>query len=252
MATVLVTGATGDLGTPTAALLREAGHEVRALSRRTGAGLVTGDLVTGAGIPEAVRGVDTIVHLASGNDESDVPATARLLEIARAEGSPRFVVISIVGIEKIPLGYYRGKLAIEKLVTESGLDHVILRATQFHQFVDMIFTAQRYLPVTFAPRLSVQPIAVDDVAARLVELVGTDAAGRVPDIGGPQVFTARELAQIWKRAVGSHKAVWPLRLPGATFAAFAAGGNLVSGSGPAYGQGTFDDYLAARYPATTL
>ncbi len=67
MTTILVTGASAQLGRPTAAGLRSAGHEVRGLSRHSGEGLVAGDLITGTGIPSALEGVQTLVHLASTN-----------------------------------------------------------------------------------------------------------------------------------------------------------------------------------------
>src|SRR3954468_12848008 len=152
MTTTLVTGATGTLGVPTVARLRAAGHDVRALSRCTGPGLLTGDLLTGAGIREAVTGVDTVLHLATGpRGRGDVEAARTLLDAATAAGAPHLVLISIVGIDDIPLGYYRDKLAIERTVRESGLPHTILRATQFHSFVEALLTAQRRCPVLLAP-----------------------------------------------------------------------------------------------------
>src|SRR3954469_7160920 len=132
MAITLVTGATGALGVPTVIRLRAAGHDVRALSRRSGPGLTTGDLLTGAGIPEAVAGAGTVLHLATGpRGKGDVQAAHRLLEAATAAGVRHLVVISIVGIDDIPLAYYRDKLAIERLVRESGMPYTVLRATQF-------------------------------------------------------------------------------------------------------------------------
>ena len=148
MTTTLVTGATGTLGVPTVARLREAGHDVRALSRGSGPDLTTGDLLTGAGIREAVAGADTVLHLATGRrGKGDVEATRTLLAAAAAAGVRHLVLISIVGIDDIPLAYYRDKVLIERLVRESGLPYSILRATQFHSFVEALFTAQRRSPV---------------------------------------------------------------------------------------------------------
>lgn len=243
MSIVLVTGATGTLGTPTTAKLREAGHEVRALSRKTGPGLTTGDLLTGEGIPAAFAGVEVVVHLATGR--KDVGQATAAFEASRGAGIRHVVLISIVGIEDIPLGYYRGKVEIEKRLVASGLPHTILRATQFHQFVDAIFSGQRRSPVILAPAFSFQPISTEEVATRLTELVGAEPAGRVADIGGPQQRTAREFAEAWKRATGSRRAIWSLRLPGRTVAGFAAGHNLVPGT--PYGTGDFDEFLAAKY-----
>lgn len=224
--------------------MRAAGYDVRALSRRTGPDLTTGDLLTGDGIPEAIAGVDTVIHLATGLN--DVGQGKAAIGAARAADVEHFILISIVGIEQIPLGYYKGKVEIERAVVESGIPHTILRATQFHQFVDAIFRGQKLSPVILAPAFSFQPISTEEVAARLAELVGAGPAGRVADIGGPEQRTARDLAGSWKRATGSRRAIWSTRMPGKTFAGYAAGHNLVPG--PAYGSRTFDAYLAERYP----
>jgi uncharacterized protein YbjT (DUF2867 family) len=245
MTTTLVTGATGALGVPTVSRLRAAGHDVRALSRRSGPGLTTGDLLTGAGIPEAVAGADTVLHLATGpRGRGDVEATRTLLEAATAAGVRHLVLISIVGIDDIPLPYYRDKVVIERLVRESGLPYSTLRATQFHSLVDALFTAQRRSPVVVAPAIPLQPIAVEEVADRLVELAGSTPAGRVPDIGGPEQQTLPDLARLWARVTGTRRPVVPLSLPGKLFAAYRAGSALVPG--PAYGRQTFADHLAAR------
>lgn len=246
MRRILITGATGTLGIPTTATLRAAGYDVRALSRRSGPNLTRGDLLTGEGIPEAIAGVDTVVHLATGRN--DVEQGRAAICSARAVDVEHFILISIVGIERIPLGYYRGKVEIERTLVESGVPHTILRATQFHQFVDAIFRDQRLSPVILAPAFSFQPISTEDVATRLTELAGAEPAGRVADIGGPERRTARDLAAAWKGATGSRRAIWSPRLPGRTIAAFAAGHNLVPG--PAYGTRTFGDYLAERYETT--
>jgi uncharacterized protein YbjT (DUF2867 family) len=245
MTATLVTGATGTLGTPTVARLRAAGHGVRALSRRSGPGLTTGDLLTGAGIREAVAGADTVLHLATGpRGKGDVEATRTLLDAATAAGVRHLVLISIVGIEDVPLGYYRDKVVIERLVRESGLPYSLLRATQFHSFVEAMFTAQRRSPVVVAPAFPLQPIAVDEVADRLIQLADSAPAGRVADIGGPEQQRVPDLARLWARATDTRRPVVPLSLPGKLFAAYRAGFALVPGQ--AYGRQTFADYLTAR------
>jgi uncharacterized protein YbjT (DUF2867 family) len=240
--TVLVTGATGTLGRPTVDRLRAAGHDVRALSRRSGPGLVTGDLLTGAGIEAAVTGSGTVVHLATGYRRKDAVIAQTLLDAARQAGVAHVVLISIVGIDHIPLGYYRDKVEIERLVTESGVPHTILRATQFHTLVEQLLSAQRRLPVLLAPSFDVQSIDPEEVADRLVELASSAPAGRVPDIGGPAVRPLPELARVWAAARGSRRRVVPTRLPGKVFAGYRAGHNLVPGA--PYGRGTFEEYLA--------
>jgi uncharacterized protein YbjT (DUF2867 family) len=245
MTTTLVTGATGTLGTPTVTRLRATGHDVRALSRRSGPGLTTGDLLTGAGLREALNGVDTVVHLATGpRGKGDVEAARTLLQAAADAGVRHLVLISIVGIDDIPLSYYRDKVVIERLVRESGLPFSLLRATQFHSFVEALFTAQRAFPVVAAPTFPLQPIAVEEVADRLVELAGAAPAGRVADIGGPEQQSVPDLARLWARVTGTRRPVVPLALPGKLFAAYREGSALIAG--PAYGRQTFAGHLAAR------
>jgi len=201
---------------------------------------LTGDLLTGDGLAAAMDGVATVVHLATGKD--DVRAAGSLLHAASSAGVEHLVLISIVGIDDIPLGYYRQKVAVERLVTGSGLPHTILRATQFHSFVERLFTAQRRLPVVLAPAFELQPIAVEEVAGRLVELSGAAPAGRVPDIGGPVRSSGPELAAAWASARAVRRPIVPLRLPGRTFGGYRAGHQLVPG--PAYGRVTFEEHLA--------
>lgn len=244
MASILVTGGTGTLGAPTVQQLRQRGHDVRALSRHRGPGLTTGNLLTKVGLASAVDGVETVVHLATGR--RDVDAAHNLIEACRDSGVAHFVLISIVGIDEIPYDYYRQRVAIEKLATYSRMPFTIQRATQFHEFVAGLFAAQRVSPVIIAPAFSLQPVAVTEIAARMADLAESDAAGRVPDIGGPQVLTGRELAETWASAVRSRRRIVDVRLPGKTIAGFVSGAGLVPGE--AFGHITFAEHLAARAP----
>jgi uncharacterized protein YbjT (DUF2867 family) len=240
MSSILVTGGTGTLGRPTVARLRDADHQVRVLSRKPGPARVVGDLTTGEGLPAAVDGSDVIVHLATSQGRRDVPQMRNLLKAAA--GVQHLVVMSIAGVDRIPLAYYRYKLEAERLVAESGVPYTILRATQFHNLVDRVLTAQRFLPMILAPAITLQPIAVEDVAVRLAELVDEPPLnGRAADIGGPERQPVPALARIWKQARSSRRPVLPLRLTGKTFRAYANGAAIVDG--PAYGRITFAEHL---------
>ncbi|NIK60040.1 SDR family oxidoreductase [Kribbella shirazensis] len=240
MTSILVTGGTGTLGRPTVAGLRAAGHQVGVLSRKPGPDRVVADLTSGAGLDAAVEGSDVVVHLATSQGRRDVQQTRNLLEAAA--GVQHLILMSIVGIDRIPLAYYRYKLETERLVAESGVPYTILRATQFHNLVDQIFAVQRFLPAVFAPAVTLQPIAVEDIAVRLVELVdGPPVMGRAPDIGGPELHPVPDLARAWKQARSTRRPVLPLRLPGGTFRAYADGAATVDG--PEYGRITFAEYL---------
>lgn len=248
MTQILVTGGTGTLGRHAVTALGEAGHDVRVLSRRVGAGDRTGDLLTGVGIPAALRGVNTVVHLATGRH--DDAATRVLVTLAEAARVQHLVLMSIVGVDRIPLPYYRRKLLAEQHVIASALPYTILRATQFHELLVALFSVQRRLPALLTPGFALQPIAANEVAGRLRVLCAGSPAGRVDDIGGPQVLTGQSLAQQWLEGSGDRRRIRPVRLPGATFTAYVAGHNLVPG--PAYGEQTFRDHLtqvrADRWP----
>lgn len=248
---ILVTGATGTLGREVVRKLADGGGVVRALSRRprpTGQPAeiewAVGDLGTGEGIDAAVADVDTIIHCASDyrRAKKDLPGVRRFLDAARGAGVAHLVYISIVGIDRVPLSYYRVKLEEERLVESSGLAWTILRTTQFHDLVRRIAAGLARLPVMVVPSISVQPIDTREVAARLVELAAGRPRGRVPDLGGPQVRTFRELALSYLRASGKRRLLLPLRLPGAAFRGYRQGGHLTPEH--AAGHRTFEEYLA--------
>jgi uncharacterized protein YbjT (DUF2867 family) len=247
MEDTLVTGGTGTLGGSVVRELRDAGRVARVLSRRPGADRVLGDLTTGAGIDDAVRGVGAIVHCASDarSPQHDVTGTRNLIEAARRHGAPHLVYISIVGVDRVPLRYYRVKREVEQIVTESGLPWTILRATQFHELVLSLSRLLARPPVMVVPAgTSVQPVDSAEVAARLVQLALDAPAGWAPELGGPQVVPFTDLARTYLRATGRRRAILPVRLPGRVAGAYRDGGHLT----PAHADGrrTFEDFLAER------
>ena len=246
--TILVTGGTGTLGRPTVALLRAAGYPVRILSRIPGDGRAVGDLRSGAGLAAALEGVETVLHLATSANSTDVAQARALMAAASTAGVTHLVFISIVGVDVVPYSYYRAKLAVERVIEQSGVPFTILRATQFHSFLAMIPRSQRRMPVILSLNLPDQPIAVEEVAARLVELVAAGPSGYVADIGGPEQLTVRDAIDIWQRAAGTHKPVWTLHLGGKTMRALQAGHHMPGL--PGYGTGTFAEYAAAEASST--
>jgi uncharacterized protein YbjT (DUF2867 family) len=241
MKSLLVTGGTGTLGRPAVAQLRSAGHQVRVLSRRPGPDRVVADLTTGTGLAAAIDSAEVVVHLATSLGRRDVQQTRNLLRVMPS--TTHLVVMSIAGIDRIALPYYRTKLEVEQVVATSGMPYTIQRATQFHDLIDRVFTVQRFLPAVLAPAVTLQPIAVEDVASRLTELVGQPPVkGRAPDIGGPERVPVPELARAWKQARAVRRPIIPLRVPGKVFRAFGNGDATVGG--PAYGRLTFEEYLA--------
>ncbi|WP_026536063.1 SDR family oxidoreductase [Arthrobacter sp. H14] len=242
METILVTGGTGGLGWPTVEQLNAPGRDVRVLSRKPGPGRYVGDLGTGSGLAAALDGVDTVLHLATSRGIKDSAQTRVLLSAARAADIRHIIYISIVGVEKIPYFYYRNKVECERLISESDIPWTILRATQFHHFVGGFFRSQRRLPALFSLDVPDQPIAVEEVAARLVELTGASPAGRVPDIGGPECLPLSELGRQWQLAHGTKKRQWTLHIPGKTIRPFQAGHHMTPL--PGAGRKSFAEYAA--------
>ena len=259
MTSVLVTGGTGALGTELVPLLVTAGYDVRVLSRRiapavpAGARAVPGDLTTGGGLDEAIAAVDVIAHLASDTSglpsyakaqRTDVAGTGRLLDAARRAGvKPHLVYISIVGIDKIPFGYYRGKLATEQVIERSGLPYTILRTTQWHTLAAKFCRQLGLLPLVAIPRgVRLQLLDAGEVAQRMARLVQGPPSQHVPEMGGPEALSFAEIARRYFRAAGKRRVVFELPLPGKAAKAFAAGYNLA----PDHRDGriTWDDYLA--------
>ncbi|QGV81665.1 SDR family oxidoreductase [Streptomyces ficellus] len=247
MNTTLVTGGTGTLGRHVTELLRAAGHEVRVLSRSTQPYAV--DLREGgAGLDRALAGVGTVVHCASSPRGGDEQAAHNLIGAARRAGAGHLVYISIVGVDRVPLGYYRTKLAVERLIEDSGLGWTVLRTTQFHDLLLRLFQGVGKLPVMPLPAgVSDQPVEVTEVAARLAALAAGAPSGRVTDMGGPEVRTLPDLARAYLRAAGLRRPVVGVPLAGAAYRGFRAGGHLTPGR--AVGRGTFEDFLARRFTA---
>ena len=256
---ILVTGGTGTLGRLVVPRLRDAGCDVRVLSRRNhksgdGIEFVTGDLATGEGVEAAVDRIETIVHLA-GSAKGDEDKARNLVQAASRAGAPHLVYISVVGADRIPVvsgvdramfGYFASKRAAEKVIEDSRLPWTTLRATQFHDLMLMVAQALAKLPVVPVPAgFRVQPVDADEVAARLGELTLGEPAGRVPDMGGPRVYGAADLFRGYLRASKRRRRpIVPLWLPGKAARAFRDGANLAPEQ--AVGHRTWEKFLTER------
>lgn len=256
---VLVTGGSGSLGRVLVRALAGAGHAARVMSRRerteaapAGVEWARADLFTGEGLDAAVEGVDAVVHAASDPRRAeavDVRGTRRLAEAALAAGVSHLVYISIVGVDEIPLGYYRRKLAAEQIIATSGVPYSVLRATQFHSLVDFLLSKAARVPLLMPLPTDLKFRSVDEseVAGRLAACVDAGPRGRLPDFGGPSVLSLGEMARAWKAARGVGKRVVHLPIPGAVAAAFRAGKNTA----PAGERGVtgWEEWLARRATA---
>jgi uncharacterized protein YbjT (DUF2867 family) len=254
MGRVLVTGGTGTLGRAVVPALAAAGHEVAVLSRTAGTTRRVGDLRTGAGLLDALRGTEAVVHLASDPRHArqvDVDGTARLCGAAAAAGCAHLVVISIVGCDAVPFGYYRAKATAEQVALNGPVPASVLRATQFHELAVRIAQGLTLGPLVVAPRgLRVAPVDVRDVADRLVRAVAEGPGGRLPDLGGPDVLGLAELAATWAAARGRRRPrALPVPAVGGMLRALAAGANL-PGPDADRGRRSLSAWVAEHAPAT--
>jgi uncharacterized protein YbjT (DUF2867 family) len=242
VSTVLVTGGTGTLGRVVVEQLVAANANVRILSRGRRPRLadvehVTGDLRTGAGLEAAINGVDTIVQCTEHVD--------RLVAAAKQVSAPHLVYTSIVGIDRVPFGFYRRKLADEELIATSGLPWTVLRATQFHDLIAVLLRMVAKSPVMPLPAgWSFQPVDVREVGKQLATLALAEPAGRAPDFAGPQIRALDDLARTYLAIVGKRRALLPVWLPGKVFRAFRAGRHLAPEH--AVGSVTFEQYLTEQ------
>ena len=257
MATVLVTGGTGTLGRDVVKHLLLGQYRTRVLSRQStppvpaGVEVITGDFMAGSGLSEAVAGIDAIIHCANlprSEPMLGVEGTRLLLQAAHASGSPHFIYISIVGIDRSAYPYYVAKRATEEVIEQGPLPWTIVRTTQFHDLVlNLIqsFGADTQPVVHVANDMRFQSIDVGEVAEKLVSLVQDGPAGHVPDMGGPQILTIEEMTKLYLRMRGKQATVQLETLASGMYEAFRSGINLV----PDHAVGTisWEAYLRRVY-----
>jgi uncharacterized protein YbjT (DUF2867 family) len=235
---VAVAGGTGLTGRNVIEVLEKAGHESVVLARSKGV-----DLLTGAGLDAALAGAETTIDVSNVTTlKREVSVTffdttgRNLLAAAARAGVRHHVALSIVGIDRVKSGYYQGKLRQEAVVRDGSVPWSVLRATQFHEFAGQVLDRTAG-PVAPVPRMTVQPIAVREVAEALVELAVGEARGAVPDLAGPRVESLVDMARRIVRARGLRRFVLPIPLPG------PEDGQLPIGPGPR-GVQTFEEWLA--------
>ncbi len=240
-----VAGGTGLIGQHVVALLEQAGHQAVPLARSRGI-----DLTTGTGLDAALTGAEVVVDVSNVTTLSKKrsvrffsEATTRLLAAGAHAGVRHHVALSIVGIDRVGLGYYAGKLRQEELIREANLPWTVLRATQFHEFADQLL-ARSPGPLVLVPRMRVQPVAAREVAARLVELATGPAVGLAPELAGPQVHELVDLVRQVVHARGRRRRVAGVRIPGGGPA--ANGGLLPSGQDYTRGIQSFEDWLRSE------
>jgi len=228
--------------------LRDAGHEPVVLARSYGI-----DITTGAGLVEALVGVDAVI------DVSNITTTRRhtsvafftdgtehLLGAGQRAGIRHHVALSIVGVDRVKVGYYEGKRRQEELVLQGPAPGSVLRATQFYEFPGQLLARSRG-PLTLVPHMLVQPVAAREVAAALAALAVGPAVGMAPELAGPQEHELVDLARRVVHAHGQRRRVVGIWVPGAAGRAMTGGSLLPTGPGPR-GSLTFEQWLSASTP----
>jgi uncharacterized protein YbjT (DUF2867 family) len=242
---IVVIGGTGLIGSKVVALLRAQGHEVGAASPRSGV-----DTVTGAGLSAALAGAQVVVDLSNSPSFEDRAALAffedsgRNLRAAESEAGVRHhVALSVVGTERLQdSGYFRAKLAQERLIESGPTPYTIVRATQFHEFVGAIAQSSVQGPTLRVSTALLQPIASDDVAAAVTQAaLGAPVHGTI-EIAGPERRSMAAIVECYLRAVNDPR---PVVADAAApyFGTVLAERSLVPGEGARLGTIRFEDWL---------
>ena len=244
---IAVAGGTGVVGRHTVEAVRAAGHDAVVLTRSHGV-----DLVTGKGLAAALIGADAVVDVASIETlkaaaaiKFFTAATGNLVSAAADAGVAHVVLLSIVGIDRIPYDYYAGKVAQEKVVERSPVPWTLLRATQFHEFAAQMFDRAKIGPLHVAPRARTQPVAAREVGERLAGLAAGQAQGRVRDLAGPREEQLAEMIRSYARREGYRGWIPALNVPGPQMKGMRAG-DALPGQDADLGVQTFAEWLAAR------
>jgi uncharacterized protein YbjT (DUF2867 family) len=242
---IVVIGGTGLIGSKVVGLLRERGHEVLAASPRSGV-----DSVTGEGLAAALSGAQVVVVVANSPSFEDravlafFEASGRHLRAAEAEaGVAHHVALSVVGTDRLPdNGYFRAKLAQEKLIETGTTPYTIVRATQFHEFVGAIAQSCAQGSTLRVSTAQLQPIASDDVAAAVADAaLGAPVNGRI-EIAGPERESMAAIVQRYLAAMDDPR---PVVADAAApyFGAVLAERSLVPDDGARLGAIRFDAWL---------
>jgi uncharacterized protein YbjT (DUF2867 family) len=206
---IVVIGGTGLIGSKTVAILRQGGHEVVAASPNTGVNTLTGE-----GLKEALAGAQAVVDLANSPSFEDQAVLEffetsgrNLLGAEAAAGVRHHVALSIVATDRTDNGYFRAKLAQEKLIEAAGIPYTIVRATQFLEFLGGIADSSVDGNRVRLPPILFQPIAADDVAAIVAEVALAAPRNGIVEIAGPERASFNELIARYLKAAGDAREV---------------------------------------------
>ena len=250
-----VVGGTGTLGALAVAELARRGHEVWALSRSppaSGAGVAhrVVDLASGEGVAHAVSGLDVVVDASNVSRPGRamravlLDGTRRLMRAEAEAGVAHHVLVSIVGIEEVPLSYYRVKLEQERAVREGPVTASVLRSTQFHPLVHRMFEATSRFGILPAGGALLQPVDPQEVARVLAEHLSAEPWSERVQVAGPEILSLSELAHSWRTVTGRRRVLMAMPLPGRMGRSLRRG--ALTTQEAIRGQLGFADWLAGR------
>jgi uncharacterized protein YbjT (DUF2867 family) len=206
---IVVIGGTGLIGSKTVAILRQRGHEVVAASPQSGVNTITGE-----GLKGALAGAQVVIDLANSPSFEDKAvleffetSERNLLPAEASAGVRHHVALSIVGIDRTDNGYFRAKVAQEKLIEASGIPYTIIRSTQFMEFSRGIADSSADGNTVRLPPVLFQPIAADDVAAFVAEAALAAPRNGVVEIAGPERAPFNDIIARYLKAVGDKREV---------------------------------------------
>jgi len=207
---IVVIGGTGLIGSKTAAILRQGGHDVVAASPNTGVNTITGE-----GLKEAMAGAQVVIDLANSPSFEDravleffETSERNLLPAEAAAGVRHHVALSIVGTDRSDNGYFRAKVAQENLIKASGIPYTIIRSTQFLEFLGGIADSSADGNIVkISSRGLFQPIAADDVAAIVADVALAAPRNGIVEIAGPERAPFNEIVARYLKAVGDPRKV---------------------------------------------
>jgi uncharacterized protein YbjT (DUF2867 family) len=245
--TIAVAGATGRVGRHVVQVLTERGHQVLPLARSAGV-----DVVTGAGLTEALAGAEVILDVSSTPSPDQAAATEFFTAAARnlhqagnKVGVRRMVVVSIIGIDSSTTGYNAAKLAHEKEALAGPVPTRIVRAAQFHEFVEQLVGWGTQGDVAYLPQMRTQLVAARTVAEKLVEVAtGPDAEATedpYPEIAGPREESLAGAARLLAARRGTPARIEEISDPGNADRELFENGGFLPGphatlAGPTYAE----------------
>jgi uncharacterized protein YbjT (DUF2867 family) len=247
---ILVTGSTGQLGSTLLKQLKGSNYEVKITSRRKPEGLghfewIYSDLSSGEGLEAAVKDVDVIIHAATSpvKNSKMVEVLGFKEFLGKMKHIKHLIYPSIVGIDEIPFKYYKQKYEAEDLLKNSSIPHTIVRATQFHNFVENLFISKPLFKRYIVPgNFKFQSVEVSEFARHLIGLVEKEPQGRAEDFGGPEIMTLKEMAELKIKKNNESNKVLSISFPGKLHKTMSEGKN--TNSLRKMGQITFGDYLS--------